>query len=139
MTVSDVDTGEVYWQHVLEPVSGYLWLGVVLGNNKLQTGQAFNFGPGADVIQPVSVLIETFTKYWDIAKWTIKNENSGKKERTQTAGKRDRQTGPKSNYSTRQTKSIRKRRPCNRNPIATIHRTAAWCGAAANGNREITV
>lgn len=68
------------WQHVLEPLSGYLWLGVLLGNNELQGGEAFNFGPKVDVIHPVSTLIDTFMKYWDKAQWNVKGNGSIKKE-----------------------------------------------------------
>jgi len=68
------------WQHVLEPLSGYLWLGVLLGNDELQSGEAFNFGPKADVIQPVSILIDTFKKHWSKAQWKVEGHDSIKKE-----------------------------------------------------------
>jgi len=68
------------WQFVLEPLSGYLWLGSLLGGNKLKSGEAFNFGPKSEVIQPVRVLIDTFKKYWDKAQWKIETESSIKKE-----------------------------------------------------------
>ena len=68
------------WQHVLEPVGGYLWLGASLGNNMFESGEPFNFGPKADVIQPVNVLISSFQKYWKAAKWSVKGEASGKRE-----------------------------------------------------------
>ncbi|NQV15317.1 CDP-glucose 4,6-dehydratase [bacterium] len=68
------------WQHVLEPLSGYLWLGVLLGNNELKTGESFNFGPKTDVIQPVGILIDIFKKYWDKAQWKMKGDDSIKKE-----------------------------------------------------------
>ena len=63
-----------------EPLSGYLWLGALLGNDDLHTGEAYNFGPKADVIQPVIILVKTFEKYWDKAKWQIKSDDSLKKE-----------------------------------------------------------
>lgn len=68
------------WQHVLEPVGGYLWLGALLGEGEVVSGESFNFGPKPDVIQPVSVLISTFQKYWESAKWTKKCNDSNKKE-----------------------------------------------------------
>ena len=68
------------WQHVLEPLSGYLWLGVLLGQGKLQAGEAFNFGPRSDVIQPVSTLVRTFKNYWDKAKWRIGKQDTAMKE-----------------------------------------------------------
>jgi CDP-glucose 4,6-dehydratase len=33
------------WQHVLEPLSGYLWLGILLREQAALNGEAFNFGP----------------------------------------------------------------------------------------------
>ncbi len=68
------------WQHVLEPLSGYLWLGILLGINQLPAGEAFNFGPKADVIQPVINLIEALKKYWEKAQWVVKGEDPNKKE-----------------------------------------------------------
>lgn len=68
------------WQFVLEPLSGYLWLGSLLGSGNLKSGEAFNFGPKEDVIQPVSLLITSFQKYWDNAKWKVRDERSSKRE-----------------------------------------------------------
>jgi CDP-glucose 4,6-dehydratase len=68
------------WQYVLEPLSGYLWLGALLGSNAIPNGEAFNFGPRANVIQPVSVLLTAFQKYWDNAQWKVNIESSSKKE-----------------------------------------------------------
>jgi len=42
------------WQHVLDPLSGYLTLGQYLHEGLVETGEAFNFGPYAE--QPKSVL-----------------------------------------------------------------------------------
>ena len=36
------------WQHVLEPLSGYLWLGAALLAGRRDCAAAWNFGPGAD-------------------------------------------------------------------------------------------
>jgi len=68
------------WQHVLEPLSGYLWLGCLLGNRRLSAGEAFNFGPEDEIIRPVSVLIDTFKEYWVNAKWNVESDNSFKRE-----------------------------------------------------------
>jgi len=57
------------WQHVLEPLSGYLWLGATLllntGRSGGVAGEPFNFGPNADVNQPVKILIESLSEGWD--------------------------------------------------------------------------
>lgn len=45
------------WQHVLEPLSGYLVLACHLANNQYQ-GEAFNFGPGTEEQRTVGELID---------------------------------------------------------------------------------
>ena len=45
------------WQHVLEPLSGYLLLGQLLQNDACLNGEAFNFGPGKDSNKTVIDLI----------------------------------------------------------------------------------
>lgn len=68
------------WQHVLEPLSGYLWLGAKLmqqadGLN----GESFNFGPDANVNQTVAELLDAMTIRWPGAEWQIPHrfEDSG--------------------------------------------------------------
>lgn len=58
------------WQHVLEPLSGYLWLGsqLLLANPEVN-GEAYNFGPRDDVNHPVKTLIEALACHWPGAKW----------------------------------------------------------------------
>ncbi len=58
------------WQHVLEPLSGYLWLGARLwqGDSQIQ-GEAFNFGPAAEVNQSVAELISHMARHWPGAQW----------------------------------------------------------------------
>lgn len=53
------------WQHVLEPLSGYLRLGQCLSENKLsaETINDFNFGPNSLVNQSVIDLIDDLSKY----------------------------------------------------------------------------
>ncbi len=41
------------WQHVLEPISGYLHLGAELAQRPELHGEAFNFGPPAEAVNPV--------------------------------------------------------------------------------------
>ncbi len=52
------------WQHVLEPLSGYLNLGQVLFEDKNLHGEAFNFGPRAEQNHTVKQLLEDLSKYW---------------------------------------------------------------------------
>ena len=57
------------WQHVLEPLSGYLALGNKLSVDRKYHSEAYNFGPSADQNFPVSELINEMSKYWDKVKW----------------------------------------------------------------------
>ncbi|MEI7731545.1 MAG: CDP-glucose 4,6-dehydratase [Verrucomicrobiota bacterium] len=67
------------WQHVLEPLSGYLWLGCLLGRPSQQVVEkngngvqpslsqlcsAFNFGPGFESTRTVQQLVEEVLKNW---------------------------------------------------------------------------
>ena len=72
------------WQHVLEPLSGYLWLGTnLLENNENVVRESFNFGPLSDVIRTVEELIKDFSGIWGKGKWNVVNEKGhGKKEAT---------------------------------------------------------
>jgi CDP-glucose 4,6-dehydratase len=53
------------WQHVLEPLSGYLNLGQVLHESNNLNGEGFNFGPRAEQNHTVRQLLEDLSKYWD--------------------------------------------------------------------------
>lgn len=55
------------WQHVLEPLSGYLQLGAELEANSLLNGEAFNFGPRAEQNHSVETLLRDLSTYWDFA------------------------------------------------------------------------
>lgn len=59
------------WQHVLEPLGGYLWLGALLTRPEL-LGQPdaaafrspFNFGPQLEANRPVRDVVEEILKHW---------------------------------------------------------------------------
>ncbi len=72
------------WQHVLEPLSGYLWLGAnLLKNNRKVAGEAFNFGPSTDITRSVEELIRESAKVWGDGKWhVLDTHDTGKKEST---------------------------------------------------------
>jgi len=58
------------WQHVLEPLSGYLWLAACLDEPaRLSTGkrsfaEAFNFGPGLNANRSVAELLNEILTHW---------------------------------------------------------------------------
>ncbi len=75
------------WQHVLEPLSGYLWLGAKLlagDESPLPIShEAFNFGPAADVNSSVADLAEALGSHWpDFHTVMDKTGALGKKECT---------------------------------------------------------
>jgi CDP-glucose 4,6-dehydratase len=52
------------WQHVLEPLSGYLQLAARLSQGTIKSGEAFNFGPKSDQIFTVYEIVQTLSSYW---------------------------------------------------------------------------
>lgn len=57
------------WQHVLEPVFGYLLLGVYIRNYSSNYATAFNFGPLPDDHLTVKELVETAIGAWGGGSW----------------------------------------------------------------------
>lgn len=69
------------WQHVLEPLYGYLLLAQACLRKGLEFGQAWNFGPREEQILKVSDIITMLTSRWpDAPVWNNKGDTSGKKE-----------------------------------------------------------
>ncbi|MFA6078180.1 MAG: CDP-glucose 4,6-dehydratase [Candidatus Omnitrophota bacterium] len=69
------------WQHVLEPLSGYLYLGqYLLERPKMAHGEAFNFGPNEMVAKSVREVMELFLSYWGEGSWKYVPVKDGKKE-----------------------------------------------------------
>lgn len=52
------------WQHVLEPLSGYLTLGGTLAGDPSMHGEAFNFGPRAEQNHTVVQLLGELARQW---------------------------------------------------------------------------
>jgi len=64
------------WQHVLEPISGYLCLANKLFESSNLNGEAFNFGPPANNNYSVSSLIDEMSNFWGNIGWLNRsNEN----------------------------------------------------------------
>lgn len=57
------------WQHVLEPLSGYLDLAKRLCNEGRQWSGAWNFGPSEDHIVATSELVESIISAWGDGSW----------------------------------------------------------------------
>lgn len=52
------------WQHVLEPLSGYLTLGKYLFEQGHDFAQGFNFGPNEESVLTVGDMVQKIIKYW---------------------------------------------------------------------------
>jgi CDP-glucose 4,6-dehydratase len=68
------------WQHVLEPLSGYLWLAakLALRGSAIHTPpaaleSAFNFGPGHESNRTVAELVAEILKHWS-GRWEDKSD-----------------------------------------------------------------
>ena len=69
------------WQHVLEPIGGYLLLASELTKNMNISGQCYNFGPKAEQNKTVRSLVNEMQKSWPNVSWTAEiDTNSNIKE-----------------------------------------------------------
>jgi CDP-glucose 4,6-dehydratase len=59
------------WQHVLEPLLGYLLLGAKLKNSPRQFSTAFNFGPHPEDTWPVMQLVRLAIREWGSGSFEI--------------------------------------------------------------------
>jgi len=57
------------WQHVLEPLRGYLTLATKLYKNPELHGEAFNFGPPSHQNHRVLELVQEMSGHWDQVRW----------------------------------------------------------------------
>ena len=52
------------WQHVLEPLSGYLRLAEFLWQDDKLNGESFNFGPPSEITLTVEEILRELSKHW---------------------------------------------------------------------------
>ena len=67
------------WQHVLEPLSGYLVLAQNLYNENegSKFSEAWNFGPKEDDCKPVNWILDKMVEFWgDDANWELDKNNN---------------------------------------------------------------
>jgi len=57
------------WQHVLEPLSGYLNLAICLYKETAYHGESFNFGPKTIQNHSVKDLVIEMSRYWNRVSW----------------------------------------------------------------------
>jgi CDP-glucose 4,6-dehydratase len=69
------------WQHVLEPLSGYLWLGArLLKDDWRRFAQGWNFGPNSESVCTVEQLVDLCTSAWGQGGWQLTDEADPPKE-----------------------------------------------------------
>lgn len=68
------------WQHVLEPIVGYLLLGTKLADQPEEFSQAFNFGPQPEDHLTVKELVELAIKTWGSGKMEVSTNGAAMHE-----------------------------------------------------------
>ena len=64
------------WQHVLEPLYGYLLLGYKLYKNKKTYSGAWNFGTNKNTVTNVEEVVKKIINYWGSGKYQIKSKSN---------------------------------------------------------------
>lgn len=62
------------WQHVLEPVVGYLSLGMYLEKKPIDFAQAYNFGPQSEDALSVEEMVKAAIESWGFGEYQIEHE-----------------------------------------------------------------
>lgn len=62
------------WQHVLEPLSGYLHVGQKLLEEKVEFGEAWNFGPSDEGSITVEEVVKHVKEHWDAIDYEINSD-----------------------------------------------------------------
>ena len=68
------------WQHVLEPLSGYLLLGQKLLEGEKEFADAWNFGPNDDGAIPVVQMVQEMQKIWNKISYKVEQDKNNPHE-----------------------------------------------------------
>ena len=63
------------WQHVLEPLSGYLWLGALMWQDPTKYSEGWNFGPNDEDILTVEEIVKDVIKIWGNGEYVVNSDN----------------------------------------------------------------
>ena len=63
------------WQHVLEPLSGYLWLGALMWKEPTKFCGGWNFGPSDEDVLTVEEVVKRVIELWGGGEYKIMNSN----------------------------------------------------------------
>ncbi len=64
------------WQHVFEPLSGYLLVGQKLLEEQKEFATSWNFGPNDDEHIAVEEVVKSINKYWDKCQYEVHQNNN---------------------------------------------------------------
>jgi CDP-glucose 4,6-dehydratase len=64
------------WQHVLEPLSGYLVLAQKLYKNQKGYAEGWNFGPNEQDARPVDWILDEMILKWPGSSWELDSDSS---------------------------------------------------------------
>jgi CDP-glucose 4,6-dehydratase len=67
------------WQHVLEPLSGYLILAQRLYEDQKEYAEGWNFGPNEQDVKPVDWVLDKMIAKWPNSSWEL-DQNSNPHE-----------------------------------------------------------
>ncbi len=62
------------WQHVLEPIIGYLLLGMNLSEDPIKFSQAYNFGPQAQDALSVKQMLDLVIEFWGSGTYKVEKD-----------------------------------------------------------------
>ncbi len=62
------------WQHVLEPIGGYMLLALALSERKELNGESFNFGPNLEKNYNVMDVVNEISKYWEKIEYNVESK-----------------------------------------------------------------
>ena len=68
------------WQHVLEPIAGYMLLSKLIYNNPKKYSGEYNFGPNVSSCKTVKELVTKSVKFWGKGSFLIKQNSKKFKE-----------------------------------------------------------
>jgi CDP-glucose 4,6-dehydratase len=64
------------WQHVLEPLSGYLVLAQKLYKDQKEYAEGWNFGPNEQDVKPVDWILDKMIGNWPVSSWELEESSS---------------------------------------------------------------
>jgi len=68
------------WQHVLDPLSGYLMIGQKLLEGKKEFAEAWNFGPSDEGAITVEEVVKHIKRYWEKIDYELNTDNNNPHE-----------------------------------------------------------